>query len=111
MGLRAEHLRRIRQEYTTLLGAKIRQIPHHVDTLYRRQRFAKQVNGDPPRKFTERELQLMPRPTYAFRNINPITERLFLEAWCLEAWCKTYAVDMVNLPSGRKIRIYNPFFQ
>ncbi len=43
--LRTEHLRRIKQEYTALLRgpAEVRQIPHHVDTLYRRQRFAKQV--------------------------------------------------------------------
>ena len=103
--LHAEHLRRIRQEYTALLRAEIRQLPHHVDTLYRRQRFAKQVIRDPPRKFTERELQLMPRPTYAIRNISPGTERLFLETWC-----KTHIVDVFNPPGGRTIRIRNPFF-
>ena len=103
--LHAEHLRRIRQEYTALLRAEIRQLPHHVDTLYRRQRFAKQVTRDPPRKFTERELQLMPRPTYAIRNISPGTERLFLETWC-----KTHIVDVSNPPGGRTIRIRNPFF-
>ena len=102
--LYTEHLRRIRHEYTTLLRAEIRQLPHHVDTLYRRQRFAKQVTRDPPRKFTERELQLMPRPTYAIRNINPVTERLFLETWC-----KTHIVDVSNPPSGRTISIRNPF--
>ena len=48
VGLHAEHLRRIKQEYVALLRAEIRQIPHHVDTLYRRQRFAKQVIRDPP---------------------------------------------------------------
>lgn len=78
--LHTKHVRRIRHEYTALLRAEIRQLPHHVDTLYRRQRYAKQVTRDPPRKFTERELQLMPRHSYAIRNINLITERLFLGA-------------------------------
>ena len=48
VGLHTEHLRRIKQEYVALLRAEIRQMPHHVDTLYRRQRFAKQVIRDPP---------------------------------------------------------------
>ena len=103
--LHAEHLRRIRQEYTALLRAEIRQLPHHVDTLYRRQRFAKQVIRDPPRKFTERELQLMARPSYAIRNISPVTERLLLESWC-----KTHIVDVFNPLGGRPFRIRNPFF-
>ena len=105
VSLHTEHIRRIRREYTALLRAEIRQIPHHVDTLYKRQRFATQVIRDPPRKFTERELQLMLRPTYALRNTNPVTERLFLETWC-----KTHIVDLVISPSGRTIRIRNPFF-
>ena len=104
VGLHTEHLRRIKQEYVALLRAEIRQIPHHVDTLYRRQRFAKQVIRDPPRKFTERELQLRVRPTYVLHKLNPVTERLFLETWC-----KTHIVDVHLSPSGRTLSIRNPF--
>ena len=105
VGLHTEQLRRIKQEYVALLRAEIRQMPHHVDTLYRRQRFAKQVIRDPPRKFTERELQLRVRPTYVLHKLNPVTERLFLETWC-----KTHIVDVHVSPSGRTLRIRNPFF-
>ena len=104
-GLHKEHLRRIKQEYVALLRAEIRQMPHHVDVLYRRQRLAKQVIRDPPRKFTERELQLMPRPTYTLHQLNSVTERLFLETWC-----KTHIVDVHLSPRGRTLRIRNPFF-
>ena len=103
--LHTEHLRRIRHEYTALLRPEIRQLPHHVDTLYRRQRFANQVTRDPPRKFTERELQLMPRPSYAIRNVNLVTVQLFLETWC-----KTHIVDVITPPGGETLRIRNPFF-
>ena len=103
--LHKEHLRRIRHEYTALLRAEIHQLPHHVDTLYRRQRFANQVIRDPPRKFTERELQLTPRLSYAIRNVNPVTVQLFLETWC-----KTRIVDVFNPPGGRTLCIRNLFF-
>ena len=102
--LTTQHRTNLRRQYLALLREEVKQLPHHVDTLRRRSRFANQVTRDPPHKYSERDLQLLPCYTYAIHNLPPAVEQLFLETWC-----KTHIVDIHTTPSGRAPRIRSPF--
>ena len=102
--LATQHRANLRRQYITLLREEVKQLPHHVDTPSKRNRFVNQVTRDPPHKYSERDLQLLPRYTYAIHNLPPAVEQLFLETWC-----KTHIVDIHTTPSGRVPRIRSPF--
>ena len=102
--LATQHRSNLRRQYVALLREEVKQLPHHVNTLSKRNRFTNQVTRDPPRKYSERDLQLMPRYTYTIHSLPPAIEQLFLETWC-----KTHIVDIHTAPSGRVPRIRSPF--
>ena len=46
--LATQHRSNLRRQYVALLREVVKQLPHHVNTLSKRNRFATQVTRDPP---------------------------------------------------------------
>ena len=60
--LATQHRANLKRQYIALLRSReeVKQLPHHVNTLSKRNRFTNQVTRDPPHKYSERNLELMP---------------------------------------------------